>query len=99
MTQTKTYTVELQTEFVQRMLSLKPKWLSGLTDEAFLALVIAHGNYDGYREELQQAEASFKELNQRLGLSAKPEDGRKRAKRIKPFTPPQNKDLKTPATP
>lgn len=111
MTETKTYTVELPKDFVQRMLPLKPQWLSGLTDEAFLTLVIAHGNYDGYREELQQAETSFKELNERLGLSTKPgkEDGRKRSKpgkaistageiAVPPFTGPSTKDLRTPAT-
>jgi len=111
MAETKTYTVELPREFVQRMLPLKPKWMPDLSEEAFLALAVARGNYDAYCEEIKKAESFFKEINERLGLSNKPakEDARKRlmpgktpapAGQDKPAPPTEsaNRTLKTPAT-
>lgn len=110
MAETKTYTIELPKEFVQRMLPLKPKWMPELSEEAFLAMVIARGNYEAYCEEIKKAESAFKEINDRLGLSGKPrEEGRKRLMPIKTSalvgqdrlalsSESVNKPLKAPAT-
>src|ERR1051326_5638877 len=108
MAETKTYTVELPKHFVQRMLPLKPKWMPELSEEAFLAMVIARGNYEAYCEEIKKAESAFKEINDRLGLSGKPrEETRKRLGKTPALASPDkpalstesaNKPIKVPAT-
>jgi hypothetical protein len=109
MAETKTYMIELPKEFVHRMLPLKPKWMPELSEEAFLTLVIARGDYDAYCEEIKKADGAFKEINERLGISCKTakEEIRKRtmpgktpapAGPDKPSAELPNKALKTPAT-
>lgn len=86
MPDTVSISLELPKDFINRVKTVKPPWLTDLTDEQFIGHVIAHGNFDDYLGLIQSANQQVQTLSSELDLKksgdAPPGKGVKRRKPV-----------------
>lgn len=84
------YSLHLPREFVQQALNLKPNW-NHLSDEAFLALYIAQGDFSAYTQKLKEMASAVQAACEKLGLpvaeSKKPKSKPPAHSKTAPFAP------------
>jgi hypothetical protein len=68
MPETVSIALELPKDFVNRVKSVKPPWLTDLTEEQFIGHVIAHGDFDDYLQQIQKANQQVQDLTTELQL-------------------------------